>query len=435
MFLETACSSGKGDMSPKVILISSLCLNAGLGLALMWPKGGSVQQVELTSAAPVQAGQSVVKKHPTPEPQVVTNVVRKRFSWRQVESADYREYIARLRGIHCPEATIQDIIIADIDKLYEPKFAALRDPPSYEPQKYWQSYYNRRRKKADPEKTAQIKALTEEKEALIKELLGLDEKEWRKSFNSYGVPDEERLAYLPPEKWAQVKELEKKFGEMRSKIYEEAGGYIDMETQKDLAKVRKDMLGEMQKFMTPEEVFEYNVRTSDTARNLQYQLRGLDTTEDEFRAIFAAKEVEENARYALMGDEKPSKEERKQQQEANKQAEDQLKQLLGDDRYKEMKLNQDYAYRSLADAAPYLGFDKSAAMRVVDLKTDAEKAANQVRQNKDLTPDERSEALLKIREAAQAAVTQEIGEKGYKYYRRQGGYWIGNISPVRRSTP
>src|SRR5437868_4417571 len=40
------------------------------------------------------------------------------FHWSQIESADYRKYIANLRAINCPEATIRDIILTDILRLY-----------------------------------------------------------------------------------------------------------------------------------------------------------------------------------------------------------------------------------------------------------------------------------------------------------------------------
>lgn len=90
---------------------------------------------------------------------------------------------------------------------------------------------------------------------------------------------------------------------------------------------------------------------------------------------------------------------------------------------------QDYGFRQLLSAAPFLGFDKAAALRVGDLKTETEKAANELRRNTALSPEERNKALQDIRTAAEAAITKEIGEKGYKYYKRQGGHWLNNLSP------
>jgi len=57
--------------------------------------------------------------------QARTNIVLRRqfFSWQEVESADYPTYIANLRYIGCPEQTIRDIIIADINALYARKRA------------------------------------------------------------------------------------------------------------------------------------------------------------------------------------------------------------------------------------------------------------------------------------------------------------------------
>src|SRR3954471_23644781 len=51
-------------------------------------------------------------------------VVRKQiFSWREIESPDYPTFIANLRSIDCPEQTIRDIIIADVNTLYSLKRA------------------------------------------------------------------------------------------------------------------------------------------------------------------------------------------------------------------------------------------------------------------------------------------------------------------------
>ncbi|NBV23946.1 MAG: hypothetical protein EBS05_18760 [Proteobacteria bacterium] len=51
------------------------------------------------------------------QPRVITNSVP--FHWRQVESSSYPVYIANLRSIGCPEATINDIISADLKALFD----------------------------------------------------------------------------------------------------------------------------------------------------------------------------------------------------------------------------------------------------------------------------------------------------------------------------
>src|SRR5690348_2993412 len=66
------------------------------------------------------------------------NVVVRRqfFSWQEVESPDYPTYIANLRNIGCPEQTIRDIIIADVNALYARRRALELVTPE---QQWWRS--------------------------------------------------------------------------------------------------------------------------------------------------------------------------------------------------------------------------------------------------------------------------------------------------------
>src|SRR5437867_8753611 len=84
----------------------------------------AVLNSEAVSAEPASAAMEV--KAP-PEVMVVTNelVVTNQMRWRQLESEDYKTYIARLRSIGCPEQTIRDIIIADLDKVLAPRVQSI----------------------------------------------------------------------------------------------------------------------------------------------------------------------------------------------------------------------------------------------------------------------------------------------------------------------
>src|SRR6185295_9394269 len=64
-------------------------------------------------------------------------VVTNELQWAQLESEDYKTYIARLRAIGCPEQTLRDIIIADLDKLLAPEIVAAAGRRT--DLKYWHS--------------------------------------------------------------------------------------------------------------------------------------------------------------------------------------------------------------------------------------------------------------------------------------------------------
>src|SRR5712691_787160 len=102
----------------RFILMVSLALNVVLGaIGYRW----------LRSSPPRTKPSPRTALVPGPSTNAVrTNVIVRRlhFSWEDVESDDYAKYIGNLREIGCPESTIRDIIVADVNQLYAKKQAA-----------------------------------------------------------------------------------------------------------------------------------------------------------------------------------------------------------------------------------------------------------------------------------------------------------------------
>src|SRR5882762_9893333 len=97
-----------------------------------------------------------------------TNFVVRRqiFSWRELESTDYPTYVANLREIGCPEQTIRDIIIADVNALYARKRATELVTAD---QQWWRSEPDTNVIQVAAEKA---RALEDERKALLARLLG-----------------------------------------------------------------------------------------------------------------------------------------------------------------------------------------------------------------------------------------------------------------------
>jgi hypothetical protein len=128
------------------------------------------------------------------EPQVM--VVTNQLTWDQLESEDYRKYIARLRSINCPEQTIRDIIIADLDKLLAPQFHAIygRKPDV----KYWESEEEELANNHDHAEWARKeRELDQQKRDIVKELVGVDLVRERLKQRGYQDYYERRLGFLP----------------------------------------------------------------------------------------------------------------------------------------------------------------------------------------------------------------------------------------------
>jgi hypothetical protein len=116
------------------ILILTNVVLAGVVVALLvgsWmdpPRAATTSAPEIT----VAPAESLVPTQPTliaPKPDP--------FRWSQIESTDYRTYVANLRGIGCPEQTIRDIVTADVDEaFYVPKREELKqkEPAEFQDQ-------------------------------------------------------------------------------------------------------------------------------------------------------------------------------------------------------------------------------------------------------------------------------------------------------------
>lgn len=400
-------------MSQRKLWIASVCLNLGLGGGWAY-----LANRDAKPAASMDAVSAVTRTNfsaaPTKQMSVtITNQIPADFTWAKLESADYKQYVANLRAVGCPELTIYDIIIAELDLIYEPKLNALKGANIAMEDRFWL------KAKPKPPRAAnandEIKKLEEERRNLIKDLLGLTEKSWRVAHNYYEDSGQTRYSYLTEEQRLKLEKLEYTYEKLGG-AQRQSGGYPNEE-------VRRKMLGEMKSFMSPEEIFEYEVRTSNLSRELRNNLKAANPSEDEFRKIFTATYEARN----LGPDAKPADDKGQSQATAYTKMNETMKETLGEERYTELQRMKDPAYRQLVSAAPYLGFDKSAVVRVQAMEADVGKAIQALNANQNLTPEQRTKALQDIRTTTEKAVQNELGEKGTKYYLKSGGYWLRNL--------
>src|SRR6266536_995000 len=156
-------------MRGRVLLWVSLGLN--IALAVMLARFSPEVTVRNTTLAASPSPVDATKAYKT-------NVVvrRQNFTWDEIESADFPTYIANLRAIGCPEATIRDIIVADVNQLFARRRAT--EVVTAE-QQWWRS-------EPDPDVTQsaseKLKALERERRNLLTALLG---PAWESSYYPY----------------------------------------------------------------------------------------------------------------------------------------------------------------------------------------------------------------------------------------------------------
>ena len=183
--------------------------------------------------------------------------------------ADYPTYIANLRDIGCPEQTIRDIIIADVNALYSRRRATELVTSE---QQWWRS-------EPDPAvlqaSAAKSRALEDERRGLLARLLGTN---WE-SGDIVSLPrpsrpgmvlDGQVLGNLPPEKTKQA------IQEVSLRSQDKLQAYLDDQQRQgkspdpvEVAKLRQQTRLDLQKILTPTQLEEYLLRYSQNANDLR----------------------------------------------------------------------------------------------------------------------------------------------------------------------
>jgi len=341
-----------------------------------------------------------------------TNVVLRRqfFSWQQVESDEYPAYIANLRQIGCPEQTIRDIIVADVNLL----FARRRATELVTPQQQWW------RSDPDPQ-LAQIaaeksRALEDERRLLLTQLLGPN---WEAG-DLISLPRPSRpgvildgpvLGSLSAETKQAVAEISAR-GEERLQAYLEAQRLAGKAPdQTELAKLRQQTRLELAGALSPSQLEEFLLRYAHTANNLRKEigdLRYFNPSPDEFRAIFRATDLLDQQLLQLAGrDDAASVTARNTLEQ---QRENALKLALGPERFREYVQLHDPLYRDAINAAQLTGDPRSAqALYEIALATRNEQG--RVQTDPRLTDAQRAIELKRIELEQLKAVAQATGHE------------------------
>ncbi|MDQ6631608.1 MAG: hypothetical protein M3Y82_07600, partial [Verrucomicrobiota bacterium] len=164
----------------------------------------------------------------------------------------------------------------------------------------------------------------------------------------------------------------------------------------DIRKVQKEMEADLAKILTPQEMEDYQLRLSETAMMMRMQLGSFEPNEQEFRDIFKEKKKFDDE-FPMMGAGNLDKAEKEKKAVAQKELDEKLKNILGETRFAEYQMNQDFAFQGMSKVAQKQGLPKDTAVKVFDMKKAAEEQAKSVRADKTLSAEQRTQALQGIR--------------------------------------
>ncbi len=250
-----------------------------------------------------------------------------RFDWRQVESDDYRKYIANLRSVGCPEETIRDIIVADVNKLFRERERSYTPTNTFH---FWKTGLSNTQGLA--EEMAEVRtAHAKEKREVLATLLGTEvaaNADLSPKVREIDLFYDALLSYLPESKRVQAQDIAQEFVRQATKTFQDGVSRAGLAAYPELVQQKEEALRAV---LSPEEYEEFELRTSSEAQSLRGNYAGADFTEDEFRQIFSfARQYARERDPFLVG--VVGHEER---EFADKQIDNKIKETIGEKRYRE----------------------------------------------------------------------------------------------------
>jgi hypothetical protein len=383
-----------------------------------------------TTTAP-RAGGSPIAHPPgalTSAPAPVLIVRTNPFHWSQVESADYRKYIANLRAIGCPEETIKDFIMTDLMRHYARRRGALQD--NGREFRYWETDERRTpTAKQREENERELARIDKELPAVLRELLGVN---YERELNKYFVDaraDEKRLAFLDSAKRDQVLVVRELVEEMRERLLEQIGkDGPSAEQQARLRAINDLHSGLLSQTLTGEELELYQLSTSPTADRLRGQLVGFAPTEEEFRFMFKLWQ-QYDREYELAGPDRES-----ERAAAQKKIEEQVLAKLDPARAADYQRARNPEYRELVLFTQAHELPPATAQAIDEMRAAAMSVRSQVMADRKLDAAQRAAALQALQSEVQSSIGAALGEELFGKFTGQAGRWINALATGPDST-
>lgn len=374
----------------------------------------------------------VVRNAPPATPPVPTTNAAP-FHWRALESEDYTVYAANLRAVGCPERTLRDILLPDIEKLYDERAKKLEESPE---DTFWETADQRDARQR--QRAAKLRALELEKRALIQRLLGAE--------MSYDVLKELRsdgfatvildllLGFTDTAKTDQllmVFQLRKADAEAHLAVTE---GILLDEDITQLHALRDRLENDLARVLAPHEMEELRLRVVVLeGQNHLSRRNGVNVSGAELREIarLRADTRDVFAKMMLIDDELYSEELRAKGDAAFQEL---LRRYVGPERFADVERGKDGLFRELFQSTEKLGVAKAALVQAYEARRAAESQAQQIRADQKLSAEERLLLLAALRAQTTQALARSLGPVGFDAYLKEHGKQLTNSlsMPVTR---
>jgi hypothetical protein len=337
-------------------------------------------------------------------------------TWSALKGEDLKSLVSRLRAAGFPPRVIRAIAKAQLDEQLHAQRKELVDQLGSRP--YWSQHYG----VFDAKTLMGLGAISRRETKELNDLVGPDEN----GNNPPGVSyTDDATAGLSRKKYERIQAIGADFTDMRSAIIGGANGYILPEDQEKLNYLAKERQAEINAELSPDEQFEYQIRTSNMANQLRYTLSTFNPTEDEFRAIFKAQQ-DFDSQYGS-SEEQLTPEQLKEKEAHKGDLLAKIQDTIGPERAEEYKVQSDPNYIQLSRLVDRLELPAAATQQVASVQGDITKRADAIRNDPGLSAADKNSQLAALADEATSQVTAVIGDRGLQAYKQNGGGWLQGL--------
>lgn len=329
--------------------------------------------------------------------------------------------IVALRKLGFAEKIIRSLVQAQIDSQFQEREQALQKRSLAKP--FWKP------NRSDPAIFAARVDLRREKEAAMRRLLGDD-------YIPDAIKQDPQLAFLSPEKAYRVRQIEEDLRAVG--MVQSTPGIAPFiqfpEDREKAAYLEKEKRSELSQVLSPDELFDYDLRASPLASAIRRQLAAFEPSEEEFRELFRLRQTAEaQSRVSSAGSSEDAFASRREL-EAN--LEPKIEAMLGDERYADYKQANDADYRRFHRITTRLELPRQAAADAQALKTSIQEQRTKIMRDRSIsTPAQRADQLERLAGEAEAGLRRILGDTGYEAYRQAPGNFLQRLKSVPPVNP
>ncbi len=339
-------------------------------------------------------------------------------TWLSLQPDDLKGLVGRLRAAGFPPSVVRSVIARLLNERFAPRVRELLAGDPNTP--YWKSSPN----VFGPNDTKRLEAyqqLNRDRAKLQRELLGDD------FFNDNGeVTAAQRRQYgdLARSKIDLIQRINDDYAEMTSQIRAGMQGITLPEDREKLALLEREKHADLAAVLSPEELADYEIRSSSITTMLRGRLGSFEPTEAEFRAIYQVNQAISDQFAANGGFQGIAPDTRRT---LGQQFLDQMKAALGPDRYAEYDRATNRDFQQLTALAQRDNLPADTAIQAFNLRDTVAAQSSQIFDNPALSPDQKRAALASLAQETRTQLLATLGPTVGPAYLNVANQWLNNV--------